>query len=149
MSAALTLIGRLHPLLVHLPIGILLLAIFLETLSARASYAGLKPAADLSLLIGACSAVLSCCTGWLLSQTGDYDAGLVVVHQWLAISLTVVSIGLYFVLRRRSMGWRGGALMTVVLLLLILTGHWGGSLTHGPGYLTEGLGAEPPQPTLR
>ena len=39
--------------------------------------------------------------------------------------------------------------MTVVLLLLILTGHWGGSLTHGPGYLTADLSPEASQPTLR
>ena len=52
MGGALTFIGRLHPLLVHLPIGILLLAILLEALSMRAGYTGLKPAADLSLLIG-------------------------------------------------------------------------------------------------
>ncbi len=157
MSAALTLIGRLHPLLVHLPIGILLLAILLEALSTRVSYAGLKPAADLSLLLGVCSAVLSCCTGWLLSQTGDYDAGLVVVHQWLAISLTVVSMGLYVVVRRRSMGGppspslrrASGTLMAAVLVLLILTGHWGGSLTHGPDYLTADLGSESSEPTLR
>jgi uncharacterized membrane protein len=149
MSAALTLIGRLHPLLVHLPIGILLLAILLEALSARDSYAGLKPAADLSLLLGVWSAVLSCCTGWLLSLTGDYDAGLVVVHQWLAISLTVISIGLYFMIKGRPLEWRGGVLMMVVLLLLVLTGHWGGSLTHGPGFLTADLGSEPSQPILR
>jgi uncharacterized membrane protein len=167
MSAALTLIGRLHPLLVHLPIGILLLAILLEALSARDSFAGLKAAADLSLLLGVCSAVLSCCTGWLLSLTGDYDAGLVAVHQWLAISLTAVSMGLYLVVRRRPLDrqappspglraglgargrWTRGVLMIVVLLLLILTGHWGGSLTHGPGFLTAGLGSEVSQPTLR
>src|SRR5580698_2713392 len=104
MAAALTFIGRQHPLLVHLPIGILLLAILLEALSMRRDYAGLKQAADLSLLLGMCSAVLSCCTGWLLSRTGDYDPGLVVVHQWLAISLTIVSAGLYFVVRGRVMG---------------------------------------------
>jgi hypothetical protein len=96
-----------------------------------------------------CSAALSCCTGWLLSRTGDYDPGLVVVHQWLAISLTIVSAGLYFVVRRRVMGRWGRAGMGVVLVLLILTGHWGGSLTHGPGYLTAGLVPEAAQPTLR
>jgi uncharacterized membrane protein len=154
MAAALTLIGRLHPLLVHLPIGIILLALFLEALSMRQAYAGLKPAADLSLLVGVCCAALSCITGWLLSQTGDYDPGLVVVHQWLAISLTVVSAGLYFVLRRRPVGGppsRGlrRVLMTVVVVLLILTGHWGGSLTHGPGYLTADLASGSTQPTLR
>ena len=158
MAAVLTLIGRLHPLLVHLPIGILLLGVFLELLSLRERHAGLKPAADLSLLIGVGFAVLSCCTGWLLSQSGDYDPGLVVVHQWLAISLTVVSAGLYFVLRRRPAGQRRTAgtdrrweavLMGAVVVLLVLTGHWGGSLTHGPGFLTADPGTEASRPTLR
>jgi uncharacterized membrane protein len=159
MEAALTFIGRLHPLLVHLPIGIILLAILLEALSVRPAYAGLKPAADLSLLIGVCGAVLSCCTGWLLSQTGDYDPGLVVVHQWLAISLTLVSAALYFALRGWPVGRSGQPLpglrrarwvmMGVVVTLLVLTGHWGGSLTHGPGYLTAGLTPGASQPTLR
>lgn len=149
MAAAFTLIGRLHPLLVHLPIGILLLAIFLEALSTRAANAGLKQAADLSLLIGAGCALLSCCTGWLLSQSGDYDAGLVTVHQWLAITTTVGALVLWLVLRRRPVGLWSAVLMTGVLLLLVLTGHWGGSLTHGPGYLTADLGPESAQPTLR
>ncbi|HTR28213.1 MAG TPA: c-type cytochrome domain-containing protein [Puia sp.] len=149
MSYVLTLIGRLHPLLVHLPIGILLLAIFLEALSVRGPYAELKRAADLSLLIGVCSAVLSCCTGWLLAQSGDYDPSLVKTHQWLAISLTVVSGALYGVVRQRPVSrWRG-ALLTGVLLLLILTGHWGGSLTHGPGFLTADPESAAIQPTLQ
>jgi uncharacterized membrane protein len=42
MAAVLTFIGRLHPLLVHLPIGILLLAILLEALSMRRNYSGLS-----------------------------------------------------------------------------------------------------------
>lgn len=147
--AAFTLIGRLHPLLVHLPIGIILLAILLQVLSSRPAYAGTKPAADLSLLVGVGSAVFSCVTGWLLSQSGDYDPALVVVHQWLAISLTVISAGMYFALRRRPVGRRGLVGMGIVLVLLILTGHWGGSLTHGPGYLTSGLEAGSSQPTLR
>ena len=147
--AALTFIGRLHPLLVHLPIGILLLAIVLEALSARAAYVGLKPAADLSLLVGVWCAVFSCVTGWLLSRSGDYDQGLVVVHQWLAISLTVVSAGFYFMVRGHAFGLRDGVGMGLVLVLLILTGHWGGSLTHGPGYLTAGLVPEAAEPMLR
>jgi hypothetical protein len=39
--------------------------------------------------------------------------------------------------------------MGLVLVLLILTGHWGGSLTHGPGYLTGDLASGPSHPTLR
>jgi uncharacterized membrane protein len=171
MSVLVTFIGRLHPLLVHLPIGIILLALLLEGLSVAPSYAGLKPAADLSLLVGVCCAGLSCVTGYLLSRAGDYDQGLVVVHQWLAIATTVAGALLWYLVRGRgvpggleevgterrrvmgggggAMGWRGGVLMGVVFLLLTLTGHWGGSLTHGEGYLTAGLGPVDQKPVLR
>ena len=149
MSAVVTLIGRLHPLLVHLPIGILLLALLLEALSTRPSYAGLKQAADLSLLLGVWCAALSCVTGYLLSQTGDYERGLVVVHQWMAITLTIASAGLWWRVRGRVLGRGGFALMGVLFVLLLLTGHWGGSITHGEGYLTEGLGPVSSNPALR
>ena len=139
MGSFFTLTGRLHPLLVHLPIGILLLALLLEILSGRVRHSGLKPAADLSLLIGFGCAVLSCITGLLLSQSGDYDESVVNVHQWLAISLTTVSGMLYMTLHGKPMTRQAGALSAGVVVLLVLTGHWGGTLTHGPGYLTANL----------
>jgi len=149
MGSFFTLTGRLHPLLVHLPIGILLLAIMLEILSGRARHQGLKQAADLSLLIGFLCAVLSCITGLLLSQSGDYDESVVNVHQWLAISLTIVSGMLYVTLHGKPMRRQGGALTAGVVVLLILTGHWGGTLTHGPGYLTANLEPAVSAPALR
>ena len=149
MGSFFTLTGRLHPLLVHLPIGILLLAIFLEILSGRERYRGLKPAADLSLLIGFLCAVVSCVTGLLLSQSGDYDESVVNVHQWLAISLTIVSGILYVTLHGKPMTRQGGVLTTGMVVLLILTGHWGGTLTHGPGYLTANLEPVASAPALR
>lgn len=149
MATFFTVTGRLHPLLVHLPIGILLLAMLLEILSARPQFRGLKPAADLSLLIGFLCAVLSCITGLLLSQSGDYDESLVNVHQWLAISLTVVSGFLYVTLHGKQMTRQGGALTAGAVVLLILTGHWGGTLTHGPGYLTANLEPVASAPALR
>ena len=149
MAAVFTFIGRLHPVLVHLPIGIILLALFLEVLSARPRFAGMKPAADLALAIGVFFAVFSCCTGYVLSLSGDYDPSLVKVHQWLAISLTVLSGLLYYLLRGRPMDRVSGGLAVVTLLFLFLTGHWGGSLTHGPGYLTSNLTGEADVPTLR
>jgi len=149
MAALFTFIGRLHPVLVHLPIGIILLALFLEVLSVRPGYTGMKSAADLALGLGVLFAALSCCTGYVLSLSGDYDSSLVNVHQWLAISLTVLSGLLFVLIRGRPMDRVSGGLAFVTLLLLFLTGHWGGSLTHGPGYLTGGLTAESTIPTLR
>ncbi|HXB92165.1 MAG TPA: c-type cytochrome domain-containing protein [Puia sp.] len=149
MGVVFTFFGRLHPVLVHLPIGIILLALFLEVLTVRPGYAAMKPAADLALGLGVIFAAISCCTGYLLSLSGDYDSALVTVHQWLAISLTVLSGLLYLLLRGRPLDRVSGALAAITLVLLFLTGHWGGSLTHGPGYLTANLTVESNIPALR
>ena len=149
MSVLLTFLGRLHPVIVHLPIGIILVALLLQVLSVRASFSALKPAADLVLGLGVLSAVASCCTGYLLSLSGDYDHALVTTHLWLAVSLTVVTGVLYFLLRRRAMDGVTRGLTAASLVLVMLTGHWGGSLTHGPGYLTADLGGASSAPLLR
>jgi uncharacterized membrane protein len=139
MAAFFTFLGRLHPVLVHLPIGIILLALLLQVLSWRPSHAGLKPAADLSLGIGVLCAIVSCCTGLLLSRSGDYDQDLVNIHLWLAIGLTVTTAVLYGQVNGRPATRNARLLVAASLVLIFATGHFGGSLTHGPGYLTTDL----------
>ena len=149
MAAFFTFLGRLHPVLVHLPIGILLLALLLQWLSGRPSRAGLKPAADLALGLGVLCAIASCCTGLLLSRGGDYDPDLVNIHLWLAISLTVVTAVLYGQLNGRPATRNTRLLSGASLVLIFATGHFGGSLTHGPGYLTTDLEKKPQPPALK
>ena len=54
------LIGHLHPLLVHLPIGFLLLGMLFLWLSYREKYASLGLAANISIVVGAIAALLAC-----------------------------------------------------------------------------------------
>lgn len=130
-------IGRFHPVLVHLPIGILLLAVIFYFLSFKQKYAALQFAVKFSLLFGFLFALLSCITGYLLSNSGDYDEGIVSKHQWLGIATTVFAAVTYYLFTKQKtfLKW----LMPLLLLLLIITGHLGGTLTHGEGYLTGGL----------
>jgi len=131
------LIGRLHPSLVHLPIGILLLAGLFQLLSLKPKYAFLHAAASIALFWGMISAVLSCITGYLLSQSGDYDEELVATHKWFAIATASISLIAYLFNR-----WENEFAKWVILLmipLIIITGHFGGSLTHGSDYLTKGF----------
>ncbi|HEY8734466.1 MAG TPA: hypothetical protein VIL90_07880, partial [Puia sp.] len=60
-------IGHLHPVLVHLPIGILLTGLFLQWLSGKEKYKPVLQAVPVVLLGGAIAAVLSCITGYVLS----------------------------------------------------------------------------------
>lgn len=133
------LIGHFHPLLVHLPIGILLLAILFELLPSWKSYRSLKRSVITILSIGSVSAIMSCITGYLLSQSGDYESGIVGWHQWMGIALTVYSLGYVWMRSRKEYKSYRKAFAFVLLILLMVTGHLGGSLTHGEDYLMAGL----------
>ena len=129
-------IGRLHPVLVHLPIGILLVACVLHWLSFKSRYAGLRDAISIILFWGMIAAIASGITGYFLSQADDYDADLVSKHQWLGIFTSVVAI-VFYVLYKRNRSMRILQLTSVLLFVMIIfTGHLGGSLTHGSEYLS-------------
>jgi uncharacterized membrane protein/mono/diheme cytochrome c family protein len=134
-------IGHFHPILVHLPIGILLIAVLFQLLSQKEKYKSLHSAIGVSLFIGMLSAIASCISGFLLSQTGDYDEQLVFNHQWLGIGTAFISMLAYFFYTKNKsfLKW----IMVLLAVLIIITGHLGGSLTHGAGYLTQAFSNSP------
>ena len=134
-------IGRFHPVLVHLPIGILLLASLFQWLVVKESYKKLEPAIGIALFWGMLSAIGSCISGFLLSQSGDYDEQLVDLHQWLGSSVATVGILQYYLYRRSVNAGFAKWIAVILLALIIITGHLGGSLTHGADYLTKPLGS--------
>ncbi|HEY4967216.1 MAG TPA: c-type cytochrome domain-containing protein [Puia sp.] len=138
-------IGHLHPVLVHLPIGILLIACLFIWQARKDKYAHLQPAINIILLLGMISAIVSCVTGFILSQTGDYDEDMVSWHQWMGISVAIFSVILYYSRRKPGLRKWQWLLAPVLVLLIFITGHLGGSLTHGSDYLTlplKNLGAD-------
>ncbi len=132
-------IGHLHPVLVHLPIGILLVACLFIWQARKDKYAHLQPAINLMLLLGMISAVVSCITGYVLSQSGDYEEEMVNLHQWMGISVAVFSIILYYSRRKPGLRKWQWLLAPFLVMLIFITGHLGGSLTHGSDYLTAPL----------
>ena len=132
-------IGHFHPLLVHLPIGILLIALLLQWLSGKEKYRILKPAVRVVLLCGTVSAGISCITGYLLSVTDDYDETLVNWHLWMGLLVLLVSFLWYLKEVNERFPVNKKLLSVALLILITVTGHLGGSLTHGAGYLTKPL----------
>lgn len=132
-------LGRFHPVLVHLPIGILLIACLFLLLSLKPKFEGLKPATSIALLLGMLGAVFSCLTGYFLANSGDYDGQLVSNHQWMGIATAGVSLLLLLVHKYAKSNKASGLLALVLVVLISITGHLGGSLTHGSDYLTAPL----------
>ncbi len=144
-----TLIGHLHPVVVHLPIGFLALAILFELLSYFKKFEQLKIAIPITIFVGFITAVLSCIFGYLLSLGGEYELSQINNHKIAGITLAVAS-GLLFISTTDFVKkifsiprLIFSSLCVVVLLIMIYTGHQGGSLTHGSDYLSIKLINEP------
>jgi uncharacterized membrane protein len=133
-------LGRFHPVVLHLPIGIVSLAALLEVAHCTDRTKAPHGAGWLVLGAGVVSSVAAVVTGVLLSRGGDYAPELLARHQWLGIAF---ACGMVLVLLAK--GWsdtlgRGGwfyrALLFGNIVLMVVAGHDGGSLTHGSGFLT-------------
>ncbi len=129
------LIGRLHPLLVHLPIGILLFAALLRLFLKQAKLDSINNAITIALFWGTIGAIGSVITGYLLSQSGEYDESLISSHQWFGISVAFFSAVGYYLQKKHHAHTK--IFMVLLVVLIFITGHLGGSLTHGSDYLTD------------
>ena len=123
-------IGQWHPLLIHFPIGILLMAVALQFFQIF-SKKDFDASISILVLLGSIFAGLSCLAGWLLASTGDYNDEIVFFHRWSGISTFILALASYFWIRYRNY------LFGVLLILIILTGHYGSILTYGEGYFLK------------
>lgn len=129
-------LGRFHPVFVHLPIGILLLGCVFILLSFKQQFTGLKAAIPITLFLGALGAIVSCITGYFLANAGEYDIELVSAHQWMGIGTAFFSLLLYFIYEKVASKIALVTISILLILMISITGHLGGSLTHGSDYLT-------------
>jgi len=135
-------LGHFHPVVVHLPIGILFVAFILELVAWKQKQAALlKHAIEICLIVGFVSAVISCLFGWFLSREGGYDDSTLQWHQWMGIAVAALS-GISWLVKKKNATRPYRFLLITIFILLLFTGHLGGNMTHGADYLTAGL----PQP---
>jgi len=135
-------LGRFHPVVLHLPIGIVSLAALLEVAHCADRSKAPHGAGLLVLGTGAVSAVVAVVTGILLHRSGgNYAPELVARHQSLGI---VFACGMVVVLLAKAwsqvlgrIGWLYRTLLFVNVAVMAVAGHDGGSLTHGPGFLFD------------
>ena len=99
----------------------------------------MQPAIPVMLFWGMIGAVGACISGYMLSLSGDYDEELVGRHQWMGIFTAILSLLLYLLYQFSINERIARGVSLGIIVLISITGHLGGSLTHGSGYLAEGL----------
>ncbi len=138
------LMGRLHVLIVHFPIGLLVMALVLEGLTLNGRRPGLKIGSYWMVYFGTIFAIIAVILGCLLRNFDDYSGALVQQHQNMGIATAALATGTVLILRATVTGristynfYRSGLILTV--LSLIFASHLGASLTHGEDYLSSAL----------
>jgi mono/diheme cytochrome c family protein len=129
-------VGRFHIVLLHLPIGFLLLAAVLELLARQPWFKDANHVMGYVLALAVPVAFATAACGWLLASGSEYDPELLWWHRWLGVAAAVGSLATALLQRRVKLGPYHVSLIVTVTLLLAAS-HFGGSLTHGKEFLTE------------
>ena len=131
-------LGRFHPVVVHFPIALLLLGAVVEVFGARSpSLSRVRPVAPFLLLLGALSSLAAVALGYMLSLAGGYEEGLLTLHMRLGLAVTALAFVMAFLsawLPEPGKVYR--TVLALLMALVVLAGHFGGSLARGNGYLT-------------
>ncbi|KAA0992575.1 c-type cytochrome domain-containing protein [Dyadobacter aurulentus] len=134
-------IGRMHPLILHFPIVILLIAMLLEFFRFKPEYSTnqfYKNFLQNLLLIGALFAAITVIMGLFLSREEGYTGDTLTLHKWTGAGIFFIASIIYWI---RNTTWyrapvaKASAFVTVVIL--VMTGHYGAALTHGSNFIWE------------
>ncbi|WP_460546251.1 c-type cytochrome domain-containing protein [Echinicola sediminis] len=138
-------LGRFHPLILHLPIGALLLTFFLDIMGRfRKKYP--KSTIVYSLGFSSFFAVVACVLGYFLSLEGGYTEEVLDFHFWFG-SIAAGLIILLFLLRNLNLKVVDILFLPLFIItigIISIAGHYGSILTHGSEFLTEHLEEKEP-----
>lgn len=137
MSNLVFFFGRFHVLALHLPIGIILAAVVLQWLARKPRYQHLASAAPFFWSAAAVSAIVTVVLGYLHFAEGGFSGPSATAHRAYGTSVAVVTTLVWLASVKwpavyRRFGLAAGLLLVV---LVTLTGHYGGNLTHGSTFL--------------
>ncbi len=136
-------VGRFHPLVLHLPIGMVVIAFFMSIYGMWKKTEDLYFPYAFVLGFGFVTACVAVVFGSFLALSGGYNTELIDRHGWGGLVFAIL-VGIAFALkvkyiktgmeketqRKASVG-----VLALALGVMSLVGHDGGSLTHGEEYL--------------
>ena len=132
--------GRMHPLVLHFPLVLLFVGIFLECLITQKNFQHPATAKITSYVfyLFALSASLAALFGFFLYKEGSYLGQEVILHKWTGTAVSLLAILILWIKERAAVLYYY-ATLGVSAICLILAGHLGSEVTHGEGFLTEPL----------
>ena len=136
------LLGRLHPLVIHFPIAMILTAGVIELLLVFRRDARPSPIAGCCTWIGTIGACAAAWTGWSFGE--EYGSGLTLeLHRWFGVAcagVLIVAVVGWCIERFAGTSWsfhvyRIG--LWVGAALVVVSSFFGGEMVWGEGFLFE------------
>ncbi|MBE7169437.1 MAG: chitobiase/beta-hexosaminidase C-terminal domain-containing protein [Williamsia sp.] len=145
--------GRMHLVLLHFPIVLVILYIVWSVLvqsRAKQPLAGPEDWIGQWLLLAAAgTAALTALMGFLLSNEEGYDPQAIWWHKWGGVAVSLLLFGWYayrnWIHRRRYLP-QLAALLSFVLI--VFTGHQGSNITRGEDYLLAPVSSQKLKPVV-
>lgn len=145
LPAILEVIGRGHPLLLHFPITLILVAIVFFIFPTSKNKEASRQMGANFLLWGGNLTGITVIAGLILARE-DYEGDSLLWHQWAGM-ITFWGVTLIYFLQKRNPK-KVGVPAVLLGICLTLTGHWGATITHGENYLLAPLTSPEEQVTL-
>lgn len=148
VPAAIQVIGRLHPLVVHFPVTLFLMLFFYELIFKK--HLANKESADFLsnwlLLLTTLSCIISVIAGILLSKENGYDEDAINSHKWFGVVFSAFML-LWFVLRNNINIKKifNTVFCIAGLALNVIAGHLGAGITHGSDFVYAPLVKDKPK----
>ncbi len=133
-------IGRMHPMLLHLPIGMVILAGLLWMFQRNFKQPDFNSIFGFLLYIAAFTASLTALMGFFLSKEGGYNEEILNWHKWTGIGVSLcccLLLLLFHYAPQRKILFTSS--MIAAIAIIIIAGHYGSDLTHGEGYVLQPL----------
>ena len=134
-------IGRMHPIMLHFPIALMLLALLLEFFRFRPEFQSQSFFQNFSkhlLLFSILTGLVTAIMGLFLSQEEGYSGQILAWHKWSAAGMIFFASLIYAF---RDYQWYKEKVAKVGIgitaLSIILAGHFGATLTHGENFILE------------
>ncbi|AKP53477.1 DUF2231 domain-containing protein [Cyclobacterium amurskyense] len=134
-------LGRLHPMVLHFPIGLLFLSMVLEFFRFRKEFEKeqfFQNFLTSLLLVAVITAGIAALMGFFLSLEEGYGGPALNWHKWSGAGIVFFASGLYF---SREKLWYKAKVAKIsasgLIGLTIMAGHYGAALTHGEDFIFE------------
>ena len=129
-------LGHFHPLILHFPIVLILVT--------NVQFWRKDPNISIYISLTTILTLLSAITGLVLSLEGGSKGQLILTHQWMGIAVSYLMVGWYW--QSQNEVYSKNYYKTIhglLVVLIVLTGHFGGMITHGKDFLALGQNDDP------